>query len=90
MAVAATGVEILAKRSLGSVAESLPTVLDDLTLTVKRTPVQDGADSAVVTGVWVRHLRRIGAAKLRYWGFSAQVDDAVLLISELVTNACAP
>ncbi|MBY8889213.1 ATP-binding protein [Streptomyces sp. PTM05] len=36
--------------------------------------------------VWVGRLRRIGRAKLNAWGLTALVDDAQLLISELVTN----
>nr|WP_239069577.1 ATP-binding protein [Streptomyces sp. SID13666] len=38
--------------------------------------------------MWVGRIRRIGTAKLRLWGLpSTVVDDAELLISELVTNA---
>ncbi|MGW0822539.1 ATP-binding protein [Streptomyces sp. NPDC002845] len=36
---------------------------------------------------WVPRLRRIGRAKLRYWGPEELVDPAALVISELVTNA---
>jgi anti-sigma regulatory factor (Ser/Thr protein kinase) len=32
-------------------------------------------------------LRRIGVAKLRFWGLTSLADSAALLISELVTNA---
>jgi anti-sigma regulatory factor (Ser/Thr protein kinase) len=32
-------------------------------------------------------LRRIGIAKLHFWGLGSLVDPAALLISELVTNA---
>lgn len=38
-------------------------------------------------GQWVGRLRRISAAKLRLWGLAPLMDDAKLLISELVTNA---
>lgn len=38
-------------------------------------------------GQWVGRLRRISAAKLCGWGLTTLVDDAQLLISELVTNA---
>jgi anti-sigma regulatory factor (Ser/Thr protein kinase) len=36
---------------------------------------------------WVGRLRRISAAKLRARGLGALLDDAKLLVSELVTNA---
>ncbi|MGR3938213.1 ATP-binding protein [Streptomyces sp. BRA346] len=83
----ARGAEILAERSLGSVAGPLPTVLEDLTLTITRPSARGHMDVAVVAGAWVGYLRRIGAAKLKYWDLSTDLDDAVLLISELVTNA---
>ncbi|MQS39437.1 ATP-binding protein, partial [Streptomyces katsurahamanus] len=35
----------------------------------------------------VAQMRRIGRAALRKWGFHRAVDDAELIISELVTNA---
>jgi len=35
----------------------------------------------------VSQMRRTGAAYLRKWGFNSCVDTAILLISELVTNA---
>lgn len=38
-------------------------------------------------GQWVGRLRRISAAKLRAWGLDPLMDDAQLLVSELVTNA---
>jgi anti-sigma regulatory factor (Ser/Thr protein kinase) len=38
-------------------------------------------------GEWVGRLRRIGAAKLCLCGLAPLVDDAQLLISELLTNA---
>ncbi|MFD8380164.1 hypothetical protein ACFV2X_16715 [Streptomyces sp. NPDC059679] len=87
MAITATGAEVLAERGLGSIAEPLPNALEDLMLTIQRPPVQGDMDTAVALGPWVGILRRIGAAKLNYWGLSAQVDNALLLISELVTNA---
>lgn len=55
-------------------------VRDELHVQVARTdPESDGR--------WVGRLRRIGTAKLRHWGLEALVDDAQLLISELITNA---
>jgi anti-sigma regulatory factor (Ser/Thr protein kinase) len=38
-------------------------------------------------GGWVGRLRRIATAKLRHWGLQYLIEDAELLISELVTNA---
>jgi len=38
-------------------------------------------------GQWVGRLRRITTAKLRVWGLAPLVNDAELLVSELVTNA---
>jgi anti-sigma regulatory factor (Ser/Thr protein kinase) len=38
-------------------------------------------------GQWVGRLRSICAAKLSTWGLTPLVDDAKLLLSELVTNA---
>lgn len=38
-------------------------------------------------GQWVGRLRSISAAKLRAWGLAPLVDDAKLLLSELLTNA---
>ncbi|WP_326692298.1 MULTISPECIES: ATP-binding protein [unclassified Streptomyces] len=35
---------------------------------------------------WVERCRRIGTEKLRLWGMPSLIDDAQLLISELVTN----
>jgi anti-sigma regulatory factor (Ser/Thr protein kinase) len=87
MAVTAMGMEVLAELSPRSATAPPSTVLDDLALTIARTPVPDGIDGAASVGVWVGQLRRISAAKLNYWGLSALVDDALLLISELVTNA---
>ncbi|MEE4543500.1 ATP-binding protein [Streptomyces sp. V4-01] len=55
-----------------------------------RISIGAGTGSAVeggLDGQWVGRLRHIGAAKLRLWGLAALVDDAQLLISELVTNA---
>ncbi|MGW4076081.1 ATP-binding protein [Streptomyces asiaticus] len=87
MAVTATAAEVLAKASGGSAADPLPIVLDDLSLTIKRPAVSEGRDVVAAAGVWVGVLRRIGAAKLNYWGPPALIEDGRLLISELVTNA---
>ncbi|WP_438470936.1 ATP-binding protein [Streptomyces asiaticus] len=83
----ATGAEILAEVSAKGTTDTLPTVLDDLSLTIKRPPVPEGRDAVAAAGVWVGVLRRIGAAKLNYWGLPDLVENGRLLISELVTNA---
>ncbi|MFI1400704.1 ATP-binding protein [Streptomyces sp. NPDC020681] len=79
--------ERLAELCTSSAAEAVPTVLDDLSVTIERASPPEGADVAASAGVWVGRLRRIGTAKLNHWGLSALVDNAQLLISELVTNA---
>ncbi|MEU8968972.1 ATP-binding protein [Streptomyces monashensis] len=86
MAVTALGPEILDELRAGRSPDIAPRVVDDLALTIDRESV--GADGEVrsSTAVWVGRLRRIGRAKLNAWGLSALVDDAELLISELVTN----
>ncbi|MDX3224552.1 ATP-binding protein [Streptomyces sp. ME19-01-6] len=83
----ATSAEILAKASAKGATDPLPTILDDLSLTIKRPTVPEGIDAVAVAGVWVGVLRRIGAAKLNYWGLPDLVENGRLLISELVTNA---
>jgi len=65
-------------------ADVLSTVLDELSLTIVRDSAPNGATD--VDARWVGHLRRISALKLRACGLSALVEDAQLLISELVTN----
>lgn len=67
MAGIATGAEVLAERSVWSAAETLPTVLDDLMLTIEHVPRAEEGDEVAFAGVWVGQLRRIGAAKLNYW-----------------------
>lgn len=86
MAVAVLGPEILNELRAGSSSTAMPEVLDDLSLTIEREYSPAGDEVPRTTAVWVGRLRRIGRAKLRAWGLSALVDDAELLISELVTN----
>ncbi|MFE2842556.1 ATP-binding protein [Streptomyces scopuliridis] len=86
MAIAALGPEILEELRVGSTSSAIPPVLDDLSLAIEREcPAVDG-EVPSTTAIWVGRLRRIGRAKLNAWGLSALVDDAELLISELVTN----
>lgn len=83
---AADGTTTLRSWTADCPADALPTVLDDLSLTVERECLS-GGEVPETTGVWVGRLRKIAGARLRLWSLSALVDDAQLLISELVTNA---
>ena len=60
---------------------------DHLTLNLRRDPRTEGQPVPTHESRWIGHLRRIGAAKLRLWGLPWLVDDAQVVISELVTNA---
>lgn len=60
---------------------------DDLTLKLRRDPRRAGQPVPAHESRWIGHLRRISAAKLRQWGMPCLVDDAKVVISELVTNA---
>lgn len=70
----------------GGPSPSAPKVLDHLSLTVDRADLTHHGEVPGSTAIWVGRLRQIAAAKLSLWGLSALVDDARLLISELVTN----
>ncbi|XIG72350.1 anti-sigma regulatory factor (plasmid) [Streptomyces sp. SGAir0957] len=54
---------------------------------MRRRPRSAGQPCPPYEGLWVGHLRRVSAARLRHWGLSCLVDDAQMVISELVTNA---
>ncbi|MQY11445.1 hypothetical protein SRB5_15630 [Streptomyces sp. RB5] len=87
MAVAVLTPEILDALRAGNASTSaIPAVLDDLSLTVERECPQSPGEVPEATAAWVGRLRRIGGRKLRSWGLDALIDDAQLLISELVTN----
>ncbi|MFJ9822375.1 ATP-binding protein [Streptomyces sp. NPDC101151] len=86
MSVTALGPEILEELRTGCPTDAIPAILDDLALTIERESAPEGGEMPSSTAVWVGRLRRIGRAKLNAWGYSALVDDAQLLISELVTN----
>lgn len=60
----------------------------DLSLAIERAgaPSPSHADRGFAEAAWVGHLRRISAKRLTACGLSALVDDAMLVISELVTN----
>jgi hypothetical protein len=62
-------------------------VCDDFSVRIIRSATEHGATGRERRGQWVGRLRRISAGKLHAWGLSPLVDDATLLISEVVTNA---
>ncbi|MDJ1136287.1 ATP-binding protein [Streptomyces iconiensis] len=62
-------------------------IRDDLSLRILRTPRASGAPVPGYEARWVERCRRIGAAKLRHWSMPGLIENAQLLISELVTNA---
>jgi anti-sigma regulatory factor (Ser/Thr protein kinase) len=62
-------------------------VCDDFAVRISTGGAENGALERDSAGQWVGRLRRISAAKLRIWGLAPLLDDAKLLISELVTNA---
>jgi hypothetical protein len=78
--------ELLREVLTGGPSAAGPKVLDDLTLTIERADLTPNGEVPGSTAVWVGRLRQIATAKLNVWGMSALVDDARLLISELVTN----
>jgi hypothetical protein len=62
-------------------------VCDEVALRVAHVPLIHGQPEPESASQWVGRLRRVGAAKLSASGLTRIVDDAQLLISELVTNA---
>lgn len=62
-------------------------VLDYVSVSIEREPRAAGQNMMEREGLWVGHMRRIGAQKLRAWGLTPLVESVELLISELVTNA---
>lgn len=62
-------------------------ICDEFSLRISSAAATGGALERDPDGQWVGRLRRISAAKLRLWGLAPLMDDAKLLISELVTNA---
>lgn len=88
MAITAYDEEILADLRGYGPGASTPVVLDDLSLTLDLGNVLPGEERVRSEGMWVGRLRRIGGNRLRQWGLPlALVDNAELVISELVTNA---
>ncbi|MCZ4123669.1 ATP-binding protein [Streptomyces sp. H39-S7] len=62
-------------------------ICDDFTVRISNGAADGGALERDPDGQWVGRLRRISTSKLRSWGLVALLDDANLLVSELVTNA---
>lgn len=62
-------------------------ICDDFTVRISSGAADGGALERDPDGQWVGRLRRISTSKLRSWGLVALMDDAKLLVSELVTNA---
>ncbi|SEP02610.1 ATP-binding protein [Actinacidiphila rubida] len=62
-------------------------VCDEFTVRISAGAASNGPLEGDAAGQWVGRLRRISMAKLRVWGLSPILDDAKLLVSELVTNA---
>lgn len=62
-------------------------ICDDFAVRISSGEAAGSALERDPDGQWVGRLRRISASKLRAWGLVALLDDAQLLVSELVTNA---
>jgi anti-sigma regulatory factor (Ser/Thr protein kinase) len=62
-------------------------VCDDFSVRITVGLDENGAPDGEFAARWVGRLRRLSGAKLRTWGLAELVDDAQLLVSELVTNA---
>ncbi|MFD6435871.1 ATP-binding protein [Streptomyces venezuelae] len=63
-------------------------VLDDVGFTIQLDPRPLDASVPRHEGAWVGRCRRISAARLHLWGLpAALVNDVLLVVSELATNA---
>ncbi|MFD7546182.1 ATP-binding protein [Streptomyces sp. NPDC059578] len=62
-------------------------VRGEATLSLRRSPQIGGRSSSTGDDRWVGHLRGVCRAQLRFWGLADLMDNAQLLVSELVTNA---
>jgi anti-sigma regulatory factor (Ser/Thr protein kinase) len=82
--MAVSSAEVLTERTT---ATTPGRVRDDLAVRITLEPRVAGGPMPEHEGQWVGRLRRIGTAKLRHWGLTSLVEDAQLVISELVTNA---
>jgi anti-sigma regulatory factor (Ser/Thr protein kinase) len=59
----------------------------ELSVTIEREAADGQQASPGAESAWVGRLRQVLAEKLESWGLLALVDDARLLLSELLTNA---
>jgi anti-sigma regulatory factor (Ser/Thr protein kinase) len=78
--VASTSDDTVPTASVPAVAEP---VCDELVVRLSNSDALEGNPG----GQWVGWLRRLSAAKLALWSLASLIDDAQLLVSELVTNA---
>jgi anti-sigma regulatory factor (Ser/Thr protein kinase) len=78
--VASTSDDTVPTASVPAVAEP---VCDELVVRLSNSDALEGNPG----GQWVGRLRRLSAAKLALWNLASLIDDAQLLVSELVTNA---
>lgn len=62
-------------------------ICDEFAVRISGGAAANGALERDADGQWVGRLRRISTAKLHAWGLTALMDDAKLLVSELITNA---
>lgn len=86
MAATARAPEVLVGRNAARPEDVLPAVLDDFSLVIDHEGPTVGGQVPSSTARWVGRIRRIADAKLRLWGMTVLVDDALLVISALVTN----
>ncbi|WP_344603897.1 ATP-binding protein [Streptomyces glaucus] len=56
-------------------------------VSIERRPAPDAGSLSERDAVWPQRLRRIARAALTYWGRPDLIDNAELLLTELVTNA---
>ncbi len=87
MTATSIGQDILSMPRVDASTEPPRAALDDLTLTIERAVVNGQQEFPGPAGIWVGRLRRICAARLKHWGLVVLIDDAQLLLSELLTNA---
>lgn len=79
--------DILPMSHVGAPTQPPCTALDDLSLTIARAVGNGQQEPLAEEGAWVGRLRRICKARLKHWGLPNLIDDAQLLLSELLTNA---
>ncbi|MFF4902245.1 ATP-binding protein [Streptomyces sp. NPDC001068] len=58
-----------------------------LDMSIERRPDPETGGLSAADAAWPRRLRRIVRASLIHWGHPGMVDTALLLVTELATNA---